>query len=69
MLVEECEKCKIFLFVNVKQDAECTAGGISTFMSHSPTQPQLELKLDLIMGRKPPPTTTTQELLRHFQAT
>ena len=23
---------------------------------HSPTQPQLELELDLIMGRKPPPT-------------
>ena len=22
---------------------------------HSPTQPQLELELDLIMGRKPPP--------------
>jgi hypothetical protein len=32
---------------------------------HSPTQPQLELEPDLIMGRKPP----TQELLRHFQAT
>ena len=25
---------------------------------HSPTQPQLELELDLIMGRNPPPTTT-----------
>ena len=36
---------------------------------HSPTQPQLELVLDLIMGRKPPPTHPTQELLRHFQAT
>ena len=24
---------------------------------HSPTQPQHELELDLIMGRKPPPTT------------
>ena len=24
---------------------------------HSPTQPQLELELDLIMGRKPPPPT------------
>jgi hypothetical protein len=23
---------------------------------HSPTQPQLELELDLMMGRKPPPT-------------
>ena len=39
---------------------------------HSPTQPQHELELDLIMGRNPPPTTThppTQELLRQFQAT
>ena len=34
---------------------------------HSPTQPQLELVLDLIMGRNPP--THHQELLRHFQAT
>jgi hypothetical protein len=25
---------------------------------HSPTQPQLELELDLIMGRNPPPPTT-----------
>ena len=33
---------------------------------HSLTQPQHELELDLIMGRNPP---TTQELLRHFQAT
>ena len=32
---------------------------------HSPTQPQHELELDLIMGRNPTP----QELLRHFQAT
>ena len=40
---------------------------------HSPTQPQLELELDLIMGRKPPHHPPhhppTQELLRHFQAT
>ena len=26
---------------------------------HSPTQPQHELELDLIMGRKPPPSTHT----------
>ena len=26
---------------------------------HSPTQPQLELELDLVMGRKPPPHPTT----------
>ena len=36
---------------------------------HSPTQPQLELVLDLIMGRNQPPHHPTQELLRHFQAT
>ena len=37
---------------------------------HSPTQPQLELELNLIMGRNPPPPhPTTQELLRHFQTT
>jgi hypothetical protein len=37
---------------------------------HSPTQPQLELELDLIMGRNPLPTHPThQELLRHFQTT
>ena len=33
----------------------------ATFNCHSPTQPQLELELDLIMGRKPPPHPT-QEL-------
>jgi hypothetical protein len=32
---------------------------------HSPTQPQPELELDLIMGRNPPPTTH-QELLRNL---
>ena len=38
---------------------------------HSPTQPQHELEVDLIMGRKPPTPTNPphQELLRHFQAT
>jgi hypothetical protein len=36
------------------------------FCCHSPTQPQLELELDLIMGKNPP--TTPPELLRHFQA-
>ena len=35
----------------------------------SPTQPQHDLELDLIMGRNPTHPPQPQELVRHFQAT
>ena len=47
---------------------QVSASSLTSPFCHSPTQPQLELELDLIMGRKPPPHHH-QELLRHFQAT
>jgi hypothetical protein len=44
---------------------------LTSSFCHIPTQPQLELELDLIMGRNPPHPNppTHQERLRHFQAT
>ena len=37
--------------------------GLYHINCHSPTQPQHELELDLIMGRKPPPPTQELSLL------
>ena len=48
-----CQTADIILLMLSKQKKK------NKYFCHSPTQPQLELELDLIMGRNPPTAQTT----------